>query len=312
METVVPAPLVPPEVDLSDFAFMPLDVARFRDSGMAAEVDFDAGFCAVLLWCAAWHQSPAGSLPASDQALAKLAGFGRDVHGWLDMRSRGALRGFVLCDDGRLYHPVIAEKALEGWIERLQGRIRGGMGNAKRWKAAFDPTDLRKMLTRAEQAQRTLLALKPLTLAPPPGPSLPPPPPAAPPPPAPPASPSGDAAKKRSRRRPVGQEGYSRAFEEFWEAYPSHRRSKKLEAWQRWQADQLEEFSETIIRDVQDRQIKHWTWVKDNGKYIPGAQVYLNGRRWNDAFEPLRGGEGKRATLEHANADTADRWANDQ
>lgn len=295
METL-PAPLVPAEVDLSDFGFMPLDVARFRDSGLAAEVDPAAGFYAVLLWSAAWHQSPAGSLPSTDQALAKLAGFGRDLPGWQDMREHGSLRGFVLCSDHRLYHPVICEKALEAWIEKLHGRLRGGFGNAKRWKTEFDPSELRTMLERAQAFQKALRArpkgppVEAPKVAPPPAPV-----------------PVKKAARK-STRPPVGKEQYSELFEAFWDAYPASRRSKKLEAWTSWQRDGMEEFAATIIRDVTERQTKHWGWVKEGGKYIPGAQVYLNGRRWNDAIEPIRA-DGRRSAIEDANNETAGRWA---
>lgn len=113
-----PAPLVPAEVDLRGMSFMPLDVARLRDSDLAIEATGDEFRAAVLLWCAAWVQVPAASLPDSNRALAAYAGFGRhDVKGWQRVRA-GALRGFVRCSDGRLYHPVVAEKALEAWAER--------------------------------------------------------------------------------------------------------------------------------------------------------------------------------------------------
>lgn len=74
-----PAPLVPVEVDLRGMPFMPLDVARLRDSDLAIEASGDEFRAAVLLWCASWNQVPAGSLPNAEQALAAYAGFGRDV-----------------------------------------------------------------------------------------------------------------------------------------------------------------------------------------------------------------------------------------
>lgn len=315
--TALPAPPVPPDVDLTDFGFMPLDCARFRDSGLAAEEDPAAGFFAVVLWTVAWHQIPAASLPGSDVALAKLAGFGRDLAGWSAVRA-GALRGFERCSDGRLYHRVIAEKALEAWIGRLNDRIRGGMGNAKRWKTAFDPSDLQRMLREAQAALRALHT-RPRSRPTPAGDGVPPPP-ASPPAsggalffPPPPGSAPGSAPAKRARsgpRPPVGEERYSAAFEQFWAAYPSNRRSKKLEAYQRWQRDGLEEFAETIVRDVTERARGHWGWLKDGGQYVPGAQVYLHGRRWNDAIEPPPShGEGRRGRAEAHNEDAADRWA---
>ncbi|GAB3479422.1 DUF1376 domain-containing protein [Azotobacter salinestris] len=118
----LPDPLVPPEVDLRGLPFMPLDVARLRDSGLAIEATGDEFRAAILLWCASWGQVPAGSLPNSDTALATYAGYGRgDLKGWRKVRA-GALRGFVECSDGRLYHPVVAEKALDAWAERVEYR----------------------------------------------------------------------------------------------------------------------------------------------------------------------------------------------
>lgn len=123
-------------------------------------------------------------------------------------------------------------------------------------------------------------------------------------------TPPKPAAPKKARP-PVGQEQYSAGFLAFWDAYPTDKRSKKLEAWQRWQADEMENFAQTIIRDVEKRKVEHWGWIKESGRFIPGAQVYLNGRRWNDAIEPVPpgGGGGRRSTIEHNNASAAEKWA---
>lgn len=112
-------PLVSQEVDLRDFDYMPLQVARLRDSGLAAHEDPAECWFAVLLWCASWHQVPAASLPNDDKELAAFAGFGRVVKEWQKVK-KGALRGWILCSDGRLYHPVVAEKANEAWLARLK------------------------------------------------------------------------------------------------------------------------------------------------------------------------------------------------
>ncbi len=131
-------PLVPPEVDLRDFPFMPLDVVRLRDSRLAAISSGDEFMAWVLLACASWHQRPAGSLPNDDVELARLAGFGRAVREWMRVRS-GALHGWVLCSDGRYYHPVVAEKAVEAWAEKHAYRDR----KAKRIATAKAAADAR-------------------------------------------------------------------------------------------------------------------------------------------------------------------------
>jgi hypothetical protein len=121
--TTLPAPLTPPDCDLRDFAFMPLDVVRLRDSDLAVTAEADEFRCAVLLWCASWHQVPAASLPDDDKVLAQYAGYGRVVKEWLKVRD-GAMRGWVKCSDGRLYHAVVAEKANEAWTAKLRQRLK--------------------------------------------------------------------------------------------------------------------------------------------------------------------------------------------
>lgn len=119
----LPAPPLPSETDLRDFVFMPLDVVRLRDSGIAVHASGDGFRAAVLLWCASWHQVPAASLPDDDAILAQLAGYGRVVKEWKKVRNE-ALRGWVKCSDGLLYHPVVAEKAAEAWTQKQDHRAR--------------------------------------------------------------------------------------------------------------------------------------------------------------------------------------------
>jgi hypothetical protein len=112
------APLVEADVDLRDFGFMPLEVVRLRDSELAVVAPPEVFRASVLLWAASWHQVPAASLPAKDSLLADLA---KSVKAWPRIRS-AVMAEWVLCSDGRLYHPVVAEKAREAW-EAKQARI---------------------------------------------------------------------------------------------------------------------------------------------------------------------------------------------
>lgn len=128
--SALPAPLTPPNCDLTDFPYMELDVRQLRDSKFAAAVEAEAFRAGVLLWAASWHQVPAASLPDDDIELAGLAGFGRVVKEWLKVREQ-ALYGFVKCADGRFYHAVIAVKAASAFeakqrhrYDRLRDRIR--------------------------------------------------------------------------------------------------------------------------------------------------------------------------------------------
>lgn len=111
---------------------MPLDTVRLLDSDLVALSSGEEFKAAVALWCKSWQQIPAGSLPNDDRVLAHLSGAQQR---WKRLKPM-ALRGFVLCSDGRLYHPVIAEKALQAWEHRKAQRARA----EKRWKSGGNPT----------------------------------------------------------------------------------------------------------------------------------------------------------------------------
>jgi hypothetical protein len=123
--------MTPPECDLRGLPFMPLDVVRLVDSDLMALTTGDEFKVAVILWCKAWLQVPAASLPDDDRVLAHLTGAGPR---WKKIKEM-ALHGFVLCSDGRWYHPVIAEKAREAWKHRQKQREKAN----KRWGNADVP-----------------------------------------------------------------------------------------------------------------------------------------------------------------------------
>ena len=110
---------------------MPLDVARLRDSDLAANESPEACWAAVQLWAASWHQIPAASIPNDDKWMAKATGYGRGVKDWTRVRA-GALRGFIECSDGRLYHVVVAEKAREAWQAKVEQRYRTELARVKK------------------------------------------------------------------------------------------------------------------------------------------------------------------------------------
>ncbi|MDR3488764.1 MAG: DUF1376 domain-containing protein [Bradyrhizobium sp.] len=118
---------------------MPLDITRLFGSGFHAKSDDSTWRAGITLWLKSYHQVPAASLPDDDIELARLAEFGRDMKSWRKIKS-GALRGWVKCSDGRLYHKVVAEKALEAWIDKVAQRKVSAAGNAKRYNQEFDPT----------------------------------------------------------------------------------------------------------------------------------------------------------------------------
>ncbi len=151
------APLVPPEVDLRDFPYMPLFLARLRASDFTTYASGDEFRAGLFLWGAAWHERPAASLPDNDIALARFAELGRDLKTWRRLKAV-ALRGWVKCSDDRLYHRVVSELALEAWIEKLGQRKSSAAGNAKRYGQTFDPTLFDAAI---EDAIKRLSALNP-------------------------------------------------------------------------------------------------------------------------------------------------------
>jgi hypothetical protein len=153
----LPEPLMPANVDLRDFPYMPLEVERLFGSEFHARANDPEWRAGVTLWLKSFHQVPAASLPNDDVALARLAELGRDVKAWRRIK-KGALRGWLLCRDGRLYHRVVAEKALEAWIEKLGQRKSGGIGNAKRWGGQFNYAALDQELDKAIRHLKSLNA----------------------------------------------------------------------------------------------------------------------------------------------------------
>jgi hypothetical protein len=138
-ETGRPEPLTPPDCDLRGMDFFPLDTMRLLDSELWLKASADEFKAAVGLWCMAWRQLPAGSIPDDDAILSRWAvGWGLN---WAKVRT-GALHGFVKCTDGRLYHPVLCVKALEAWAARQKHKVR----------QAEDAE--RKRIAREEKARR--------------------------------------------------------------------------------------------------------------------------------------------------------------
>lgn len=135
-------PLTPPECDLRDFRSMMIDIPRLRGSEFDATPDDAAWRAGLNLWMTAFHSVPAAALDDNEGSLCKAAGLGRDLKTWRKVRV-AAMRGFVLCTDGRWYHETVAEVALEAWLGKLAQQMSSGAGNAKRWGGSFDPDQIR-------------------------------------------------------------------------------------------------------------------------------------------------------------------------
>lgn len=112
--TTTPEPLVPAEVDLKGLGGFVLDINRLFSSELFAIGCAEEKWAAFMLWCRAWQQTPAGSLPNDERVLAAFSDAGKR---WSKVKTV-AMRGFILCADGRLYHPVVCEQVMKAWKGR--------------------------------------------------------------------------------------------------------------------------------------------------------------------------------------------------
>jgi hypothetical protein len=144
------APLVPPDVDLRDFTYIPIYRHRLlmsRFNHLASDAEWRAGF---TLWLASWDQQPAGSLPDDERELCQLAGLGRDIRQWRKVK-KWALHNWQLCDDGRLYHPVVAEIVQDAWNKKHANRHRTSAATQARVRRRSGPRNDQRNVQRDVQ-----------------------------------------------------------------------------------------------------------------------------------------------------------------
>lgn len=101
----LPEPLTNTSHDVSGLDGFMLNTDKLMASELVALATGEEFKAAVCLWCRAWKQVPAGSLPNETKVLAAFSGAG---FRWPKVKDV-ALRGFILCSDGRLYHKTLCE-----------------------------------------------------------------------------------------------------------------------------------------------------------------------------------------------------------
>ena len=126
----LPAPLVEAHVDCSDLDGFMLNAERLMSSELLALHGNDVLGAALLLWCRAWKQRPAASLPDDDRVNAAFA---RVPLAKFRQVKEAVMRGFVKCSDGRLYHRFLAIEATNAY-ERKQAFQKKRAADAKRLK----------------------------------------------------------------------------------------------------------------------------------------------------------------------------------
>lgn len=163
MSQNLPAPLVPPDIDLRGLDWMPLFGDRlFGSVTWITAPTSDARIASLRLW---WHafakEVPAASLPDDDKLLAEYAGYGVAVKAWQRVRP-ASMRGWIKCADGRLYHPVVAEIAMDAWDRRAASRRKRaadrdrlrGWRDAKKAKETHDETIVKRVSPAPETPRR--------------------------------------------------------------------------------------------------------------------------------------------------------------
>lgn len=134
-----PEPFTTAEIDVRDLDGFMLNAERLMASELLALSTGDEFKAAVALWCRAWKQIPAASLPNDDRVLAAFSGAKET---WPHVREM-ALRGFVLCSDGRLYHKTLSEDAKRAYGKKMERRTR-----------TIAATEARKKLNDSARSQR--------------------------------------------------------------------------------------------------------------------------------------------------------------
>ncbi len=158
MTEALPPPLLPPYVWLGGFPYTQLhgDLLFTSETWICAS---DAARVAYLkLYWEAFKSHPGGSLPSDDRMLAELAGYGTwpgAVRAWRRIK-KTVLAEWVLCSDGRWWHPFLAGRVAAAW-NRMQ---------EDRWEAE------KARITRAHQ--RACKAARALDQAQPDAPKMPP------------------------------------------------------------------------------------------------------------------------------------------
>jgi hypothetical protein len=116
-----PPPLVASHVDCSDLDAFMLNAERLMSSELLALHGNEIVGAALLLWCRAWKQQPAASLPDDDRVNAAFARLSLPKFRRV---KEAVMRGFVKCSDGRLYHRFLANVAVNAYQKKLAFRKR--------------------------------------------------------------------------------------------------------------------------------------------------------------------------------------------
>lgn len=153
------APLTPIAGDLRDFPHVPIYRAKLFASEFHAQANDAEWRAGLTLWVKSWDQVPAGSLPVDDVALCRLAELGRDLKSWKKIKT-GAMRGWILCTDGRMYHPTVAEGVNNALDAKVAQRNKTSAARIaalqKKLTASTDTEEKQRLQSEIEKIQQAL------------------------------------------------------------------------------------------------------------------------------------------------------------
>ena len=82
---------------------------------------------------------------------------------------------------------------------------------------------------------------------------------------------------------PAGKRNMEKDFDEFWAAYPEHRKTNQYRAQSAWsEVRHLLPTNPELIHALEAFKNSH-EWKKENGKMVPGPHTWLLEKRWGDA-----------------------------
>jgi hypothetical protein len=98
-----------------------LNVEKLMASELVAVSSPKIIAAALFVWCRAWKQIPAASLPDDDRVIAAFA---RLSLGSFRKHRDQILHGFIKCCDGRLYHRFLSQEATRAYARKLAYRAK--------------------------------------------------------------------------------------------------------------------------------------------------------------------------------------------
>jgi hypothetical protein len=270
MNGVIEPPL-PADTNLRDFDWMPLEVRRLLKSDwwiLACLEEPQAALAAVHLWAEAWHQVPAASLPQNDAILMCLARV--DAATWSRIKER-VMQPWRLASDGRFYHLVLVEKAIDARQRQAEAALRREKTREKLRAFREKSVTVTERLRNPPDAESGNGYVTPLKR-------------------------TGTGTEKRKKEPPISPpEGgdaesakgqhYPAAFLAWWDAYP--RKVGKLAALRAWERAWARVGGPAPHQTLQAACVA-FAAASSGGdpQYLPHPSTWLNQGRWEDP-EPM-------------------------